>query len=194
MNRWSLVVEFVFVALLVAAPLPAQPASGRGGMGMMGSGESGLGSRGWGAQPVVGLSPATRIAIIKQQIDFVRSTSQLRTDLAVRQLELEQLLLAEKPDSIAIDAKYAEIGKIQGDLQQAAVLSNTAIAQLVPNNERARFSLGVMDYAMRYGYGPDFGLGLGIAGYGAGYGVPRGYCPYCTMMGSIPGNGGFSWW
>ena len=158
---------------------------GGGMMGMMGAYSPGIGSG-----PGTALSPTTRAKIIEQQIEFVRNTSKLRTDLTIRQLELQELLLAARPDSIAVDSKYAEIGRIQGELQQAAVLSNTAIARLVPDSERGRYNLGMMNNGMG-GYRMGYGM---MPGYGTGLGTPPGYCPYCAMMGSVPGNGGFSWW
>jgi hypothetical protein len=138
-----------------------------------------------------GLSNATRIKMLDQQIAFVRNTADLRTDLAVRQLELQKLLLAAESDSIAIDSKYAEIGRIQNELEQAALLSTTAMGKLVPDNERGRHSLNMLNYGVMDGY--DVGSGM-VSGYGVGYGAPRGYCPYCVMMGTDPGGGGYNWW
>jgi len=182
MKHFGLTAKAVISLLVLAASSWSQPAYSRGrGPGMMGYG---LGNA---AQLSTGLSAATRVKIIEQQIDFIRNTAQLRTDLAVRQLELQELLLAPKPDSIAIDSKYAEIGRIQNDLQQAALLSNSAIAKLVPDNERGRYNVGMM------GSGFEGGHGM-MPGYGAGLGTPPGYCPYCAMMGTVPGSGGFSWW
>jgi hypothetical protein len=158
--------------------------------GRMGGGMVGM----KGGAPAVrrsGISNATRVKILEQQIAFVRNTAQLRTDFAVRRLELQELLLAPEPDSIAIDSKYAEIGRIQRELEKVALLSTTAMAKLVPDSERGRYSLSMMNYGIMDGY--DVGNGM-VSGYGVGYGVPRGYCPYCVMMGADLGNDGFSWW
>jgi hypothetical protein len=160
------------------------------GPGTMGRDMPGL-AAGAPATWASGLSNATRIKMLEQQIAFIRNTAQLRTDLSVRRLELQELLLAAKPDSIAIDSKYAEIGKIQNELDQASLLSTTEMAKLVPDNERGRYSLRMLNYGVMSGY--DVGNGM-VSGYGVGYGVPRGYCPYCVMMGADPGSGGFNWW
>ncbi len=175
---------------LVASVALAWSQAGYGrGPGMMGATKGMM--AGTPAPRSSSLSNATRIKMLDQQIAFVRNTAELRTDLAVRRLELQELLLAPKPDSIAIDSKYAEIGRIQSELNQAAVLSTTAMAKLIPDNERGRYSQDMMNYGMMGGYGPGYGM---MSGYGVGYGVPNGSCPYCVMMGTDPGNGGFNWW
>ncbi len=182
----AVVSVFVLVALSLSQPVDSRAR----GPGMMSGGMT----RMMAGAPIArtsGIRNTTRIKMLDQQIAFIRNTAELRTDLAVRQLELQELLLAAKPDSIAIDSKYAEIGRIQNELEQAALLSTTEMAKLVPDNERGRYSLGMMNYGMMDGYGAPNGM---VSGYGVGYGVPRGYCPYCAMMGSDPGSGGFNWW
>jgi len=188
MRYFGLTAKAVVMLFALAALSLSQPADSRGrGPGMMGGGMMGMMAYGHGnaAQFGTGLSVATRVKILDQQIDFIRNTAQLRTDLAVRQLELQELLLTPKSDSLAIDAKYAEIGRIQNDLQQAALLSNTAIAKLVPDNERGRYSLGMTNNGMMGGYGMGHGM---MPGYGAGLGTPPGHYPYCAMMGTVPGS------
>jgi Spy/CpxP family protein refolding chaperone len=178
------------LALVAATALSwSQTGPGRG-PGGMGGGEARM-MAGAPMAPASGLNNATRIKVLDQQIAFVRNTAELRTDLAVRRLELQKLLLAAQPDSIAIDSKYAEIGRIQNELEQAALLSTTAMAKLVPDKERGRYSLSMMNYGVMDGYGVGNGM---VSGYGVGYGVPRGYCPYCVMVGTDPGSGGFNWW
>jgi Spy/CpxP family protein refolding chaperone len=188
------------VALLALAGMSLADADDQQGYGpgtMMGGG-MGRGMMGYAHQPGIypngDLSAATRSMIIDEQIAYVRNTSQLRTDLAVRRLELEKLLMADKRDTSAINAKYEEIGNLQYRLQQATLASNSAMDKLVPNAERGHYGLNMVGYGMNYGM-MGYGRGYGVmGGYGPGYGMMDGYGPGYGMMGTAPGTCGPGCW
>jgi Spy/CpxP family protein refolding chaperone len=203
--------SFPIIALLAIVGISladADDAQGNGPGMMMGGGMMGRGMMGYapqtGVYPNRDLSAGTKSKVIDERIAFIQNTAQLRTDIAVRRLELEKLLIADRRDTNAVNAKYEEMGNLQYRLQQAALASNSAINKLVPDAERGGYGWNMMGYGMGYGmmgYGAGYGMmgaygpGQGMAGgYGPGYGMMGGYGMGYGMMGTPPGSCGPGCW
>jgi Spy/CpxP family protein refolding chaperone len=197
-GRAVLLAAMALLALISLSWADADDAQGYGPGMMMSGGMMGRGMMGYSpraaAYPNRDLSVATRSKMIDEQIAYIRNTAQMRTDLAIRRLELEKLLMADQRDTNAVNAKYEEIGNLQYRLQQAAMASNSAVDKLVPSSERGRYGWNMMGYGMGYGmmgYGAGYGM---MGGYGPGYGMMGGYAPGYGMMGAAPGSCGPGCW
>ena len=68
-------------------------------------------------RPDLNLTPKQRDEIKKLQVDHMKETFDLRTDLQINKIELKKLRFAKDPDFSLIKAKLEKISKLQLDLQ-----------------------------------------------------------------------------
>jgi Spy/CpxP family protein refolding chaperone len=69
----------------------------------------------------VGITDEQATTIRKQQADFRKTEIRDRADLAVKRIDLKELLAADKPDRSAINAKLQEISAAQLSVQKSAI-------------------------------------------------------------------------
>jgi hypothetical protein len=68
-------------------------------------------------RPDINLTPKQRDEIKKLQIDYMKETFDLRTDLQIQKIELKKLRFSKKPSFEGIKAKLENISKLQLELQ-----------------------------------------------------------------------------
>jgi len=75
-----------------------------------------------------------------QQLDFQRQKAEIqnRADLETRQIELRQLLSADKPDRAAIERKVAEIGNAMAAQMKTQTLSQLDLMDVLTPEQRAK--------------------------------------------------------
>ncbi len=104
------------------------------------------------------LDAETRGKLIDENIRLVRATGQLKTDLAVKRLELEKLELAENPNPDLVAAKKKEINGLEAQLKDKRLDYEAAARKLLPDDMEELYLLGL-------GLGADdmlFDLSLGL--------------------------------
>ena len=69
----------------------------------------------------VGITDEQAATIRKQELDFRKTEIRGRADLEVKRVDLKALLVADKPDRAAINAKLQEISAAQLSLQKSAI-------------------------------------------------------------------------
>ena len=69
----------------------------------------------------VGITDEQAATIRKQEADFRKTEIRDRADLEVKRIDLKDLLVADKPDRSAINAKLQEISAAQLSLQKSAI-------------------------------------------------------------------------
>lgn len=75
-----------------------------------------------------------------QQLDFQRRKAEIqnRADLETRQLELKQLLGADKPDRAAVERKLAEIGSAMAAQMKTQTMSQLDVMDVLTAEQRAK--------------------------------------------------------
>lgn len=77
------------------------------------------------------LDTASRLKLMDAKIAHLKATGQLKTDLAVKRVEVEKLELAKKPDA-EITAKKKEINALKARLADAKLDYEQKVKKLVP--------------------------------------------------------------
>jgi len=101
------------------------------------------------------------------QKGFIKETSKLRSELAVKRIELNQLLAKTRPTVEEVTAKQKELTQFQSELQQKC-LSNQLEMRIILTDEqisnipyRSGFPSPNYSQGQMRGYGPPQGLGYG---------------------------------
>jgi Spy/CpxP family protein refolding chaperone len=162
------------MALISTLLLTSGVLAGRGGAGM---GRHGMG--GCGMEMRMGMGPGTCWALsfpdltaeqsaklTDLQKRFIEGTSKIRSDVAVKRIELNQLLNQPQPNTEEVMAMQKELLNLQSQLQQKCLSSQLEIRKIVPEEQLSQFSnrLGSGSYASPEGmreYGPPRGRGFG---------------------------------
>jgi Spy/CpxP family protein refolding chaperone len=112
------------------------------------------------------------------QKKHIEETSQLRTSLAVKGIERDQLLNQSQPNTEAVLAKRKEMSGLRSQLQEKCLRRQVEMRSLLTDEQRAelmnrfdrddQFGPGWMGGGPLQGKGP--GRGRGCGGGGCGYG------------------------
>ena len=89
------------------------------------------------------LDAPTRLALLDENIRHIRATGQLRTDLAVKRLELEKLELAGTPDPGLVAARKKEVGALESQLKARKLDYEAAARKLLPDDVEDLYLLGL---------------------------------------------------
>ena len=86
----------------------------------------------------LGLTPEQVVKINQQTSEFRKNRIRAHADVAVKRVELEDLLRAETPDRAAIDKKLDEVGAARQAEVKAAVHYRLAVREVLTPEQRAR--------------------------------------------------------
>ena len=87
------------------------------------------------------LDTAARLKLMDATIAHLKATGQLKTDLAVKRVEAEELELAGKPDADVV-AKKKEINALKAQLADAKLDYEQTVRKLVPEDMYELYMLG----------------------------------------------------
>jgi hypothetical protein len=109
------------------------------------------------------LDTDTHLSLLDAKIAYIKATGQLKTDLAVKRVEVEKLELAKKPDSDIV-AKKKEINALKAKLADARLDYEQTVKKLVPEDAYELYMLGLGDEAdpLELSLGLPAGLGKRI--------------------------------
>jgi hypothetical protein len=108
------------------------------------------------------LDTAARLKLLDAKITQLKTTGQLKTDLAIKRIEAEKLELAGKPDAEVV-AKKKEINALKAKLADARLDYEQAVKKLVPEDMADLYTLGVDDSdLLEFSLGLPAGLGKRI--------------------------------
>jgi Spy/CpxP family protein refolding chaperone len=162
MRRMTVAIAVVgTLALMASAALAWGPWSGRG-VGPFGFGPGyGPGMAG------INLSADQIAKIQKIQGDRYADMAKVRTEMFTKGSELQVLFREPTLDQAKIAAKQKEIAALRAQMQERALATRTAMAEVLSPEQRAQMP------AFGFGMGPGFGRGMGMgSGPGMGFG-PR---------------------
>ena len=151
------------------------------GRGMGGCGCSAWGTNRLVSSPVQNLTPEQAENVATLQKNHIKETSKIRTDLAVKRIEREQLLSQPQPNRDEVLAKQREITDLQAQLQQKALARELELRTILTDEQLTQLNY---DYGPNVSSSPDGGAGLsGFQGFGSGRGRgcinKRGRCGSC---------------
>ena len=86
----------------------------------------------------VGISVEQAAKIQGQQAAFAKSRVRDRADLRVKQMELQQLMAAEKPDRTAIDKKLSEMSEVRLAAQKSAAEYRLAMREAITPEQKEK--------------------------------------------------------
>jgi len=93
-------------------------------------------------------------AIRKQESDFRKTEIRDRADLAVKRVDLRDLLEAEKPDRAAVDSKLQEISTARLALEKSAIHYHLAMREAITPEQRQELHQ-LMSERFRHEGGPE---------------------------------------
>jgi Spy/CpxP family protein refolding chaperone len=141
--------------------------------------------------------PETEMGLSEEQLSQLRALRseaakaglRARTDMQLKQMELEELLEAEEPDEAAIQSKLRELSDARHALMQQRIANRLAMRRVLTPEQRAKWKKmrrhfirrGMMQrFGGQRGFGPrgwrqrGFGPGRGLGpGRGPGFGPGR---------------------
>ena len=160
------------ITLICTFLLTSSAMAWRGGMGR-GMGGCGLGPDGWMFFSVPNLTEEQSAKLTDRQKSFIANTSNLRSDLAVKRMELNQLLRQSQPKTEEVMAKQKELSDLQSQLQQKCLSKQLDMRKILTDEQRSQLP--------PYGYGPRANMPPGwMRGFGPSQGQSFG-----------PGGGGY---
>jgi len=112
------------------------------------------------------------------QLEFLKKTEPLRTELSRKRLEMAELTSKDKLDEAAIEKKREEIWAVKDKLRNERRAMGKKYRALMTPEQRKK--LGA------YGFGRGYGLGRGKRFgrcWGRGPGFKGGACPGCPFSG-----------
>jgi Spy/CpxP family protein refolding chaperone len=185
----KIILALMGVALISTLLLTSGAIAWRDGQGMgkrgMGGGRMGMGmgpGTCWASRfPDLTTEQSAKLTDLQKR--FIEGTSKLRSEVAVKRIELDQLLAQPQPNTEEVMATQKEFLNLQSQLQQKCLSNQLEIRKIVPEEQFSQFSnrLGPGSYASpggKQGYGPsqrrDFGPGRGGARNNRG-GVRQGW-------------------
>ena len=168
----KIIVTFVGMALICFFFLTSSAMAWRGGMGR------GMGGCGWGWGPgscmlfsLPNLTEDQSLKMADIQKNFIKENSKLKSDLAVKRIELNQLLAQPQTKTDEVMAKQKELSNLQSQLQQQCLRNQLEMRKILTDEQLSQ---------LPYGLGSD-------ANYFPG--LMRGYVPL-QGQGFSPGRGG----
>jgi Spy/CpxP family protein refolding chaperone len=152
-----------------------------GGRGMGGCGWCGMGPNALSPIWVPDLTQEQSGKLANLQKKHIEETSQLRTSLAVKGIEMDQLLDQPQPNTDEVLAKQKELNSLQAQLQEKCLRRQMEMRSLLSDEQRSellnRFDRDDDQFGPGMGGGPRQGQGFG-RGKGHGRGG-RGGCGPC---------------
>ena len=161
---------FIFLGIaLISAFLLASSAIAQGyGMGR------GMGGRGCGMGPgtcwlfdVPNLTEEQSAKMTDLQKGFIKETSKLRSELAVKSIELNQLLTKTRPTVEEVMSKQKELTQLQSELKQKCLSNQLEMRTILTDEQLSQIPYRSGSPSPNYsqgqmsGYGPPQGLGYG---------------------------------
>ena len=161
---------FIFLGIaLISAFLLASSAIAQGyGMGR------GMGGRGFGMGPgtcwlfdLPNLTEDQSAKMTDLQKGFIKETSKLRSELAVKRIELNQLLAKTRPTVEEVTAKQKEFTQLQSEIQQKCLSNQLEMRTILTDEQLSQIPYRSGSPSPNYsqgqmrGYGPPQGLGYG---------------------------------
>lgn len=150
-----------------------------GGMG--GCGGCGWGPNSFPSPLVENLTPEQSDKLATLQKNHIQETATLRTDLALKRIERDQLLAQPQPNRDEILAKQREITDLQAQLQQKALTRELELRTILTSEQLNQLNYGYgsnPNLLPGWGAGPPPGQGF-RPGRGRGWMKPRGRCGSC---------------
>jgi Spy/CpxP family protein refolding chaperone len=149
-----------------------------GGRGMSGCGWCGMGPNAFSPYLIPNLTQEQSGKLANLQKKHIEETSQLRTSLAVRGIEMDQLLDQPQPNTDEVLAKQKELNSLQSQLQEKCLRRQMEMRSLLTDEQRSeltnRFDRDDDQFGPGMGGGPrqgkGSGRGKGYGGGGCGYG------------------------
>jgi len=92
------------------------------------TGGPGMGESGGGM--MVELTADQKVQMMKLKMSFMKETEPLKTELEIKQMELNALWDDEKPDAGKLKAKVKEIGELKMQLQEKMINHKLAVMKL----------------------------------------------------------------
>jgi Spy/CpxP family protein refolding chaperone len=148
------------------------------GRGMGGCGWCGMGPNAFNPFWLPNITQEQSGKLADLQKKHIEETSQLRTSLAVKGIEMDQLLDQLQPNTDEVLAKQKELNSLQAQLQEKCLSRQMEMRSLLTDEQRSellnrfdrddQFGPGWMGGGPRQGKG--FGRGRGYGGGGMGYG------------------------
>jgi Spy/CpxP family protein refolding chaperone len=165
------------IFLMIASNADAQRYGWGRGMGGWG-GWCGMGPNAFNPSWIPNLTQEQSGKLAELQRKHIEETAQLRTSLAVKGIELDQLLDQSHPDTEAMLAKQKELSGLQSQLQEKCLRRQVKMRSLLTDEQRAEL-MNRFDRDDQFGPGwmgggpwqrQGFGRGRGYGGGGCGYG------------------------
>jgi Spy/CpxP family protein refolding chaperone len=151
---------------------------GRGMGGWGGCGWCGMSPNAFSPSWIPNLTQEQSGKLADLQKKHIEETSQLRTSLAVKGIEIDQMLDQPQPNTEEILAKQKDMSNLQSQLQEKCLRRQMEMRSLLTDEQRSelfnrfdrddQFGPGWMGGGPRQGKG--FGRGRGYGGGGMGYG------------------------
>jgi hypothetical protein len=146
----------------------------------------GCGNCGWGLNSflspwVENLTPEQSDKLANLQKKHIQETATLRTDLALKRIERDQLIAQPQPSRDEILSKQREITDLQAQLQQKTLTRELELRTILTSEQLNQLNYGYgsnPNLLPGWGAGPPPGQGFG-PGRGRGWMKPRGRCGSC---------------
>lgn len=87
------------------------------------------------------LKPEQVTKIKAMRLELAKATLQLRNELQLKQLELRQMMLADKPDQGLIGAKIDEVAPLRTELQKKRIEYLLAIRGILTPEQKSKLDL-----------------------------------------------------
>jgi Spy/CpxP family protein refolding chaperone len=137
-----------------------------------------MGPNAFGSSWISNLTQEQAGKLADLQKKHIEETSQLRTSLTVKGIEIDQLLDQPQPNTEEVLSKQKEMNNLQSQLHEKCLRRQMEMRSLLTDEQRSefinrvdrddQFSPGWMGGGPRQGKG--FGRGRGYGGGGMGYG------------------------
>lgn len=134
----------------------------------------GMGERGYGMGPgtfrlfdVPHLTEEQSVKMADLQKSFIQETSKLRSEIAIKRIELNQLLAKTRPTGEDILAKQKELSQLHSELQQKCLNNQLEMRTILTDEQLSYIPFGPGFLPPGYsqgqmrGYGPPQGRGYG---------------------------------
>ena len=152
-----------------------------GGGGMGGCGCFGCGPGRFVSSSVENLTPVQSDKLAALQKNHIQETAKLRSDLAVKRIERDQLLAQPRPRRDEILSKQREITDLQAQLQQKALTRELELRTILTSEQlnQLNYGYGSTENVLS-GWGTPSPQGQGFGpGRGRGCMKSRGRCGSC---------------
>ena len=139
----KITLTLIAVALISSLLLTSSAMALRCGWGMrMGGVGCILGPGACGPFWIPNLTAEQSAKLTELQKNFIEETSKLRSELAVKRIELNQLLAQLHPNPEEVIAKQKELSHLQSQLQQKCVSNQLEMRKIIPEEQLSQIPYG----------------------------------------------------